>query len=311
MKKGDIQPENTNPDQSVRLPQDKAARDKKWRDKVIYWALLNLGTLMMAAGVYFFKKPNRFVTGGVSGLSILLDGVAMLTQSQWMLIINIFLLIVGFFFLGKECTAKTIYCSLVYSLENMLFEYVFPLKTPMTQDPFLELVYGMMLAGAGSAIIFNCGASSGGTDIIALILKKYSHLDVGKSLLVVDFFIVVSSFFVYKNIQTGLYSMAGLFAHAFLIDGIIESIGRTKYVTIITLTPEPIREYILYTVQRSCTVQNVTGGYSGEAKTMILTICTRSQARRLKAKVKEIDPLSFIIITDTSEILGKGFRETV
>lgn len=310
MKKGDIQPENTDSDQ-LRLAQEKAARKKKIKDRAIYWILLNLGTLMMAAGVYFFKKPNHFVTGGVSGLSILLEGVATLTQSQWMLLINILLLIVGFFFLGKECTTKTIYCSLAYSLENMFFEYVCPLSSPMTQDPFLELVYGMMLAGAGSAIIFNCGASSGGTDIIALILKKYSHLDVGKSLLVVDFFIVISSFFVYKNIQVGLYSLAGLFAHAFLVDGIIESIGKTKYVTIITSTPEPIRQYILYTIERSCTVQKVTGGYSGAEKTMILTICTRSQARKIKMKVKEIDPLSFIIVTDTSEILGKGFRGTI
>lgn len=311
MKKGNPKPEKTKKKKTPKTPQEKALRNKKIQDRIGYWFLLNLGTLMMAAGVYFFKVPNHFVTGGVSGLSILLKELnTPLTQSQWILIINIVLLLVGFLFLGKDCTAKTIYCSLVYSGENMLFEYCFPMDGPFTSDPLLELVYGMLLAGAGSAIIFNCRASSGGTDIIALILKKYTQLDVGKSLLVTDFFIAASTFFVYGT-EIGLYSMAGLFAHAFLVDGIIESIGKTKYITIITATPEPIRQYILYTVKRSCTVQHVTGGYSGEEKTMIVTVCTRSQAIKLKAKVKEIDPQSFTIIADTSEILGKGFRGTL
>ena len=125
--------------------------------KVKYAAFLNLGILLMAMGIYFFKAPNGFATGGVSGISIILARVfPFITQATYMLIVNILLLIIGIIVLGHQCGLLTIYCSLMMSLENLLFETVFPLTAPLTDEPVLELVYAVMLTGIGSAIIFNC-----------------------------------------------------------------------------------------------------------------------------------------------------------
>lgn len=282
---------------------------KKNLNRLLCWLLMNVGTLCVAAGVYFFKSPNHFATGGVSGISIVLAGYVPLKQSDLVMIINVALLLLGFLFLGKGCTLKTIYCSLVYSAENMLFEYLFPLKAPITDQPFLELVIAMLLTGAGSALIFNCGASSGGTDIVALILKKYTKLDTGKALLVSDFAIACCAFLFGPT--AGLFSVLGLFSKAFIIDGVIENIGKSKYITIITSSPQDVGDYIINVMKRDFTSYRATGGYTGAEKTVLITVCKRGEALRLKAEVKRKDPSAFVIITDANEILGKGFREAI
>lgn len=281
---------------------------------VTYWVVLNLGTLLLAAGVYFFKAPNNFATGGVSGLSIILSKfitpkVNWLGQTEIMTIINVLLLIIGFIVLGKGCTFKTAYCSLVYSAEMQLMKLI-PINLPMTNETFLEFVLAMLLTAAGSAIIFNCRASSGGTDIVALIIKKYTKTDVGTALLLSDFFIAASTFFIF-DIKTGLYSVLGLFAKAFLVDGVIENIGKNKYVQIITSNPELISPFILEGIHRGCTYINAFGGFTGEGKTVILTVCKRGEATKLKARIHDADPTAFVIVTDTNEIVGRGFRETL
>lgn len=311
---------------SAAAPQTQNGRKKPLDKKtvlqtVIYWALLNAGTLLIAAGVYFFKVPNNFATGGVSGISIIFSRLFskyapnIITQANLNMLINVILLIFGFIFLGKGCTFKTAYCSIVYSLENMLFEILLPFPKdgngqliPLTNQPLMELTYAMLLTGIGSAIIFNCRASSGGTDIIALILKKYTKLDTGKALLLTDFAIAFSTFFVTGSVQAGLFSILGLFAKAFIIDGVIENIGKSKYITIITSLPEEIGKFITEEMKRDYTCYKATGGYTGNEKTIIITVCKRGEAMRLKAKVKQLDPSAFTIITDANEILGKGFR---
>lgn len=303
---------------------EETVKDKKktW-GKVFNFLLMNVGTLLVAAGVYFFKVPNHFATGGVSGISIILSQLfgkfapTIITQANLNTAINVILLIFGFIFLGRGCSLKTVYCSLVYSGENMLFEYLIPFNKdstgaliPLTNQPVLELVYAMLLTGIGGAILFNCGASSGGTDIVALILKKYTSLDTGKALLITDFAIAFSTFFVTGSITAGLFSILGLFSKAFIIDGVIESIGKSKYITIITDLPDEIGLYITATMKRDFTSYKATGGYTGKEKTVLITVCKRSEAYRLKQKAKAIDPSAFIIITDANEILGKGFRES-
>lgn len=290
----------------------------KVKSNVWYWTKINIGTLALAAGVYFFKAPNGFATGGVSGISIVLAPlIPFLTQAQILMIINGLMLLLGFIFLGKGCTLKTIYCSVVYSLENYLLEIIFgEMEQPLTDQPFLELVYAILLTGGASAILFNCGASSGGTDIVALILKKFTHINVGRALLVTDFIIASLSFFKFDipagivefTVKTGLYSMLGLFAKAFLIDGVIEDISKSKYVTVITATPQAIATYILNVMKRDYTEFDAQGGYTGNPKKVLIMMCNRAEARKLKLKVKELDPASFVIITDANEILGKGFR---
>ena len=263
----------------------------------------------MAVGIYFFKATNNFATGGVSGISVILSKILpALSQAEYMLIINVLLLIVGILILGKSCGLLTVYSSVIMSIENWLFEYFIPLDAPLTAYPLLELVYAVLLTGIGSAIVFKCNSSTGGTDIVALILKKYTSLNVGQALLLSDFLIAGSTFFVY-DVKTGLFSLLGLFAKVFVVDDILDSINMCKSFTIITTKPDEVDEFIIKELHHGATSYRATGVYTGEGKTVIITVCRRSEALRLRKKVKEIDPHSFIIITKTSEIMGKGFRD--
>ena len=177
----------------------------------------------------------------------------------------------------------------------------------MPHEPFMELAYAIMLTAIGSAMLFLTESSSGGTDIVALILKKYTHLDIGKALLLTDFVIALSAFWVF-GIQTGLFSLLGLFAKAFLVDGVIESMNTCKYFTIVTTQPDEISKYITAGIHRSFTKIQGEGGYTGEQKTVLLTVCRRVEGARLRKIVKQIDPNAFIIVSNSSEIIGKGFR---
>lgn len=202
----------------------------------------------------------------------------------------------------------TVLCTIMISLINQLLEILVPLSAPLTSEPFLELTFAVLLTGLGSAVLFNCNASSGGTDIIALILKKYTDLNVGQALLAVDMIVAFSSIFVY-GIETGLFSLLGLFAKVFLLDDVIEGMNMCKAFTIVTTMPEEIDSFIFHEMKHSATVYDARGAYSGTPRKVLITVCKRTEAPRLRKKIKEIDPHAFIIITKTSEILGKGFLD--
>lgn len=279
------------------------------KSKLKYWSKVEAGILLLTIGVYFFKTPNNFATGGVSGLSLLLaKAFPVLTQAEYMASINVLLLILGVLVLGKECSGLTIFCSLQFSALNWLLEVLIPMKKPFTTEPLLELVYAMFLSGIASGILFDCNASSGGTDIIALILKKYSTLDIGRALLITDMVIVLSNFFI-NGMSAGLYSLCGLFMKTFLIDNIIESMNLCKAFTIVTTKPDEITDYIMNKLHHGVTMYEAHGGFTHGTKSMLLTVCRRADAFKLRRYAKQVDPDSFIIITNSSEIIGRGFRE--
>ena len=231
------------------------------------FSFMNFGILLMAIGIYFFKTPNGFATGGVSGLSIILANMLpIMSQASYMLIINVLLLVLGMIILGKECGVMTIYCSLMLSLEIWVLEQIIPLNGTLTSYPLLELIYAILLTGIGSAIIFKCKASSGGTDIVALILKKYTSMNVGTALLCSDFLIAAATFIRFNSIegisfdaQTGLFSMLGLFAKVFVVDDIIDSINMCKAFEIITTKPDEINKYITEDIHHSATIYPAKG----------------------------------------------------
>ena len=270
--------------------------------------LITLGTVLTAVGIYFFKFPNNFSTGGVSGISILLGKlVPFLSPAVSMWVINLILLLIGFLFFGRGFGLMTAYCSMLYSFLTWLFEVIYPMTAPFTDQPFLELCFAMMLPAVGSAILFNCNASTGGTDIVAMILKKYTSLDIGKALLVSDALIAFSACFVF-DIRTGLFSLLGLIIKAFVVDSVIESINLCKYFSIVTSCPDAICDYIIREMNRSSTVIDAIGAYSHEDRKVILVACRRSEAVRLRQYIKTVDPKAFMFITNKSEIIGKGFR---
>ncbi|MFR4352497.1 MAG: YitT family protein [Roseburia sp.] len=271
------------------------------------YTVLTVATLILVVGIYAFKFPNHFSFGGVTGIAVVLSAITPATPGDITFIINMALLVVGFIFLGRSFGTRTVYVSILMSVGLSLAEVWFPMECPLTGEPVLELMYAIVLPAFSSAILFNIGASGGGTDIIAMVLKKYTSLNIGGALFAVDLFIVLASCLVF-DAQTGLFSLCGLLAKSLVVDNVIESINLCKYFTIICNEPEPICAFIMDQLGRSATVYKAEGAYEHNQKTVIITIMKRSQAVELRNYIREHQPTAFIAITNSSEIIGKGFR---
>ena len=279
------------------------------KDNLITFLLLTIGAFGNAAGSYFFRFPNNFSIGGVSGLSFVITKFfPNISSGTFLLVVNMLLIVVGFIFLGKSFGAKTIYASVMISVFTAIFESFFPMAKPFTDQPFLELIFAVAIPSVGTAILFNIGASSGGTDIVAMIFAKYTTINVTKGLLFTDILITLGAFFF--GVEAGLFSLLGLVMKMLVIDTAVENINLHKYMTIITSKPEEVVEFITNSIHKGATICHGEGAFTREPKILILTVTTPAQAVMLRRYIRQIDPESFIFITNTSEIIGKGFRYT-
>ena len=182
-----------------------------WKIKFKDWMCMNFGIVLIACATYFFLVPNHFVTGGMTGLATMLGSVIpFITTSTWLMFLNITMLVVGFVFLGKRTGIWTVYCSLGYTTLMLVFENIFPISHPLTDESFMELALGILIYAVGTAIIFYSGASSGGMDIVALILQKYAKIDVGKAVLCANTLIAIGAIFIFGGVERSLLSMIGL-----------------------------------------------------------------------------------------------------
>jgi uncharacterized membrane-anchored protein YitT (DUF2179 family) len=273
------------------------------------YALITVGIMLVVFGVYFFKFPNNFSIGGVTGIAMILSKLfdGSISSGTIVLIINVILLVIGYIFLGKEFGNRTAYGSILLSLSLRILEILVPMKGPLTSEPVLELAFAVILPSVGTAMLFNIGASTGGTDIIAMLLRKYSSIDIGRALLITDSLLTLAAFLVF-DVTTGMLSILGLFLKSTLVDTVIESLNLNKYFTIICEDPKPICDYILKNIHRSATIYDAKGAFTDKDKKIILTVMSRSQAVQLRKFIKQEDPNAFLLITNTSEIIGRGFR---
>ena len=272
--------------------------------------LINAGTLLITLGVYFFKFPNNFSTGGVTGISIVLTKYfPSLSASSFVSILNIILLVIGFMVFGRGFGFKTAYSSLFMSAVLEFLQRFYPMSAPFTDQPLMELLFAVGLPAVGSAILFNIDASNGGTDIVAMIMKKYTSLDIGKSLMLSDLVITLLAGVAY-GMRAGMFSMLGLIIKTTLLDSVMESFNMCKYFTIVTKNPDLICNFIIKELNRSATCVKGQGAFAHEAETIVLAVMTRGQAIYLRRFIRLNDPKTFMMITNTSEIIGKGFRGT-
>ena len=279
------------------------------KDRLKEFGKVNLGTLLVALGVYFFRIPNNFSTGGVTGISVILGKlVPGISTGSFVWLLNAILLGLGFFVINGAFGAKTVYATTLFSFIVWVLERICPMAQPMTSQPFLELIFSILLPAFGSAILFDADASTGGTDIVAMILRKYTHMEVGKGLLCADASIAVASCFVF-GMETGLYSIMGLLLKAFLVDSILESFNINKYFHIVTDHPDMVCDYVVKEFNRSATIMHGMGLYSHTDKTVLLIVLSRPQALHLNAYLRKNDPGAFVTIVNTSNIIGKGFRD--
>lgn len=277
------------------------------KSKLKNFSLLTISTLIMAVGIYFFKFANNFTFGGITGIAVLVTKFLPISSSDFSFVVNILLLIIGWIVLGKSFAEKTAYSTILLSISLSLLERIYPMSHPLTNEPLLELIFAILLPALGSAILFNIGASSGGTDVIAMILKKYTSVDIGKGLMISDLIFTLAGFLVF-NVKTGLYSLLGLIMRSALIDNFIESFNRSKYFHVVTSNATCICDFIQNDLQRGATIVNATGAFTGDDKYIILTVLSPSQAVKLRNFIKEHDPKAFLLISNTSEIIGKGFH---
>lgn len=277
------------------------------KSKLKNFSLLTISTLIMAVGIYFFKFANNFTFGGITGIAVLVAKFLPISASDFSFVVNILLLIIGWIVLGKSFAEKTAYSTILLSVSLSLLERIYPMSHPLTNEPLLELIFAILLPALGSAILFNIGASSGGTDVIAMILKKYTSIDIGKGLMISDLIFTLAGFLVF-NVKTGLYSLFGLIMRSALIDNFIESFNRSKYFHVVTSNATCICDFIQNDLQRGATIVNATGAFTGDDKYIILTVLSPSQAVKLRNFIKEQDPKAFLLVSNTSEIIGKGFH---
>lgn len=276
--------------------------------------LLTIGATLVSVGVYFFEFLNHFTTGGVSGLSIILERlIPSVSAATFMLTINSILLLLAFLILGKSFGIKTVWCAALISVETFLLETFVARASPLTQEPMLEAMLMVLLPTVGCAILFYFGASSGGTDIVAMIIKKFTRLNISMALFVADCIIVMLLLFCY-GFEIWLFSVLAFIARILLMDTLLKSVNTSKYCTVIC-PPQyeaAITDYILNTLERSATInRDFTGAYRGDERTVLLTALRPRQAVSLKAFVKRLDEEIFMITSSTHEIVGEGFYDTL
>ena len=273
------------------------------------YIVITLAVIIMDLGIYAFRFPNHFSFGGVSGLAVVLNEILGISAAQINLVINLALLVIGFAVLGKSFGLKTAYATVLSSVVLSLMEKMMPISAPLTNQPMLELAYAIALPAVAAAMLFYVDASGGGTDIVAMILKKYTTIDIGTALLISDVAIVALSFIAF-DVRTGLFSVCGLLAKSIFVDRTMDQMRLCKYFTIISSNPEPICDFIQNVLNRSTTLYNAEGGYSHENKKVILCALDRRQAVILQRFIRQTDDSAFIMITKSSETFGKGFRLT-
>ena len=278
-----------------------------WIRTLAEYGLITVSIWIMVIGIYFFKFPNHFAFGGVTGFSTVFSQLLHCSASTFTTVANYALLVLGFIFLGVKCMGWTIYSSFALSFFVSVCEWLYPSNLSMSGDAMLDLVFAVFLPALGAAIVFDIGASTGGTDIVALILAKYTSMEIGKALMVSDILIVLAAAWRF-GMGTGLYCILGLMGKSFVVDGAIENIRLRKVCTIMTANPQPILDFIIHDMNRSATVEKAYGAYTHHELSVLVTVLTRRQALQLRNFLREHDPKSFITIVNSSEIIGKGFR---
>ncbi len=272
------------------------------------YVLITLSISIMSVGVYFFKFPNNFVFGGVTGTAALVAKLTPMSASAFSSAANLVLLVVGLIFLGKEFAMTTGYATFVMSVELMVFEKLCPLSGPLSDQPMLDLLFAIALPAIASALLFNVGASSGGTDIIALIVEKYTHIhSIAVALFITDLFMVIAACFVF-DLYTALYSFVGLTVKSLVIDAVLEKIKMCKAILIVCDEKKPICDFVMRKLMRGATYTPCFGAYTDKPHYIIYTTLTRHEADQLQEFIHKEHLNAFMSMLSTTEVFGKGFN---
>ncbi len=267
------------------------------------YGTVTVGTFIVAVAVFFFLIPSNVVVGSLSGLVMVIANFIPMKISTLTLILNIALLGIGFLLVGREFGAKTVYSSIIMPVFVGIFEIVFPNYQSLTNDSFLDAVCYVLVVSVGLAMLFNVNASSGGLDIVAKLLNKFLHIELGKAMTLAGMCTAVSSILVYDT-KSLVLSVLATYANGIVIDNFIDGFNRRKHVCILSKEHQKIQDFIVNELKQGVTIYQAIGGYKNDQKIELVTIVARTEYAKLLEFVHQTDPEAFMTVSTTNEVIG-------
>lgn len=273
------------------------------RESIMEYVYVVVGAAIIAIGFNVFLLPNQVASGGVSGISTILHGLFGWNPGFVQYAFNVPLFIAGVLLLGKKFGIKsfigTVTLPLIVLLTNSW--------GPWTDNPLLGALFGGIVVGLGIGLVFKGNASTGGTDLLAQIITKYTGISLGTSVLLIDGIIAISAAIVF-DLEKGLYALIGLYVTTKTIDIIQLGFSQSKMVYIITMKQDEVRDAIYAEIERGVTKLPAIGGYTGEARPVLMVVVYQTEFTKLKQLIKNVDPSAFVIVSNAYEVLGEGFK---
>lgn len=273
------------------------------RESIVEYVYVIVGAAIIAIGFNVFLLPNQVASGGVSGISTILNGLFGWSPGFVQYAFNIPLFIAGILLLGKRFGIKsfigTVTLPFIVLLTNSW--------SPWTDNPLLGALFGGIVVGIGIGLVFKGNASTGGTDLLAQIITKYTGITLGTSVLLIDGIIAISAAIVF-DLEKGLYALIGLYVTTKTIDIIQLGFSQSKMIYIITMKQDEVRDAIYAEINRGVTKLPAIGGYTGEARPVLMVVVYQTEFTKLKQLIKNVDPSAFVIVSNAYEVLGEGFK---
>ena len=280
---------------------DRKKKEKRFMSLLKEFIIITFGAVLAAAAIYFFMLPSHVAVGSASALGMVLSNFIPIPVSVITLLLNIFLLILGFILIGPEFGAKTVYTAIMVPVSMGVFETIFPDFQSLTQDPLIDVLCYILVVGMAMAILFSRNASSGGLDIVAKIMNKYLKMDIGRAVSVSGIIVALTSAFCYDT-KIVILSVLGTYFGGMIVDHFIFGLNIKRRVCVISPKIDEITDFVLYQLHSGATLNEITGAYHKNKQKEIITIVDKQEFRKLMAFVKEIDPKAFVTVYAVNEI---------
>ena len=273
----------------------------KVRNTIREFVIITLGLAIVAAAVFFFMIPSHVSVGSGAALGMVLSNFIPLPVSTITLMINVSLLALGFLLVGREFGGKTVYCTILMPMFIGVFEQMFPNFQSLTQDPLLDVICYTLVVSVGLSILFSHNASSGGLDIVAKILNKYFHIELGKGMSAAGVLVALSSALCYDS-KIVVLSVLGTYFGGIVLDHFIFGINIKRRVCVISPQLDAIVNFVLYDLHSGATLNEIIGAYDQTPKTEMITIVDKNEYKQLMDYIRKVDPKAFVTVYSVSDM---------
>ena len=273
----------------------------KVRNTIREFVIITLGLAIVAAAVFFFMMPSHVSVGSGAALGMVLSNFIPLPVSTITLMINVSLLALGFLLVGREFGGKTVYCTILMPMFIGVFEQMFPNFQSLTQDPLLDVICYTLVVSVGLSILFSHNASSGGLDIVAKILNKYFHIELGKGMSAAGVLVALSSALCYDS-KIVVLSVLGTYFGGIVLDHFIFGSNIKRRVCVISHQLDSIVNFVLYDLHSGATLNNIIGAYDQTPKTEMITIVDKNEYKQLMDYIRKVDPKAFVTVYSVSDM---------